>query len=181
MSILLVKAKTLYLDVPWPERGGGKIKRGADRHYELMSIKEIMNLNVNKIAAKNCHLYMWSTNNYLYDAFKIIEHWGFRYITTITWVKDRISLGQYYRGLTEHCLFAVKGKLPYKIINGKRQQGRTAILVKKKKHSQKPNAMRKMIETVSYPPYVELFARKKVKGWICLGNEIDGKNLKEIL
>lgn len=30
--------KTIYIDPPWPERGGGKIKRGADRHYALMSI-----------------------------------------------------------------------------------------------------------------------------------------------
>lgn len=29
--------KTIYIDPPWPERGGGKIKRGADRHYALIS------------------------------------------------------------------------------------------------------------------------------------------------
>lgn len=27
------KYKTIYADPPWPEQGGGKIKRGADRHY----------------------------------------------------------------------------------------------------------------------------------------------------
>lgn len=26
--------RTVYLDPPWPERGGGKSKRGADRHYK---------------------------------------------------------------------------------------------------------------------------------------------------
>ena len=30
------KYKTIYIDPPWPEHGGGKIKRGADRHYALM-------------------------------------------------------------------------------------------------------------------------------------------------
>jgi hypothetical protein len=29
------KYRTIYIDPPWPERGGGKIKRGADRHYSL--------------------------------------------------------------------------------------------------------------------------------------------------
>jgi len=35
------KYRTIYADPPWPECGGGKIKRGADRHYKLMSIREI--------------------------------------------------------------------------------------------------------------------------------------------
>lgn len=118
------KYKTIYVDPPWMERGGGKIKRGADRHYKLMTTKEIMQLPVAELADDNCHLYLWVTNNFLPDALKVITAWGFRYITTITWVKDRMGLGQYYRGLTEHCLFAVKGRLPYKIIDGKRQQGR---------------------------------------------------------
>jgi len=25
--------RTALIDPPWPEQGGGKIKRGADRHY----------------------------------------------------------------------------------------------------------------------------------------------------
>lgn len=100
------KYKTIYADPPWKESGGGKIKRGADRHYPLMSTKEICELPVWKIADDNCHLYLWTTNNFLQDAFKVIEAWGFTYITCITWMKDRQGLGQYYRGLTEHCLFA---------------------------------------------------------------------------
>lgn len=40
------KYKTIYADPPWMERGGGKIKRGADRHYPLMKTKDIMALPV---------------------------------------------------------------------------------------------------------------------------------------
>lgn len=55
---------------------------------------------------------------------KVVEAWGFEYMTIITWMKDRQGLGQYYRGLTEHCIFArTKRKLPYKLEDGKRQQG----------------------------------------------------------
>ena len=36
------KYKTIYADPPWPEYGGGKIKRGADRHYDLMTVKDII-------------------------------------------------------------------------------------------------------------------------------------------
>lgn len=38
--------RTILIDAPWPERGGGKIKRGADRHYPLMSVPKIMALPV---------------------------------------------------------------------------------------------------------------------------------------
>lgn len=82
------------------------------------------------------------------------------------------SLGQYHRGQTEHCLFGVKGNLPYKLIDGKRQQGNTLIIAPRTIHSRKPIEMRKMIETVSYPAYIELFARESFKNWDHWGNEM---------
>lgn len=164
--------KTIYADPPWPENGGGKIKRGADRHYDLMSVKEIAALPIVSIAEDNAHLYLWATNNYLEQAFTVMRMWGFRPVTVITWGKDKFGLGQYFRGQTEHCIFGVRGSLPYKIADGKRQQGTTLILAPRTIHSQKPNKMREMIEKVSYPPYIELFARERFAGWDSWGNEV---------
>ena len=92
-----------------------------------MKTKDIIKLNVSSIAAENAHLYLWVTNSFLSDGLKVMEAWGFKYKTTITWVKDRFGLGQYFRGQTEQCLFGVKGMIPYKTINRKRQQGTTVI------------------------------------------------------
>lgn len=169
-----MRYSTIYADPPWYESGGGRIKRGADRHYLLMKTEEIIALKsmIEEISADNAHLYLWSTNNHLIDAFKVMQEWGFRYVTMITWVKDRQGLGQYFRGLSEHCLFGVKGRLPYKVVGGKRQQGLTAFLAPKGRHSQKPEEMRRMIEKVSYPPFIELFARERVEGWDAWGNEV---------
>ena len=164
--------KTIYADPPWMERGGGKIKRGADRHYPLMRTSDIAALPVGQIAGENAHLYLWATNNFLTDALYVMSKWGFRYVTTITWAKDRVGLGQYFRGQTEHCLFGVRGALPYKTIGGKRQQGATLINAPRREHSRKPDEMRAMIERVSYPPYIELFARQRACGWDAWGNEI---------
>lgn len=169
---MAVKYKTIYADPPWMEQGGGKIKRGADKHYSLMKTPEIMSLPVQKLADDGCHLYLWVTNNFLKDGLNVMEAWGFRYVTTITWVKDRIGLGQYYRGITEHCLFGVKGSLPYKVVDGKRQQGVTGFIAPKGRHSRKPDEMREMIERVSYGPYLELFAREPFLNWDSWGNEI---------
>lgn len=171
--------RTIIADPPWYESGGGKIKRGADRHYSLMTTNEIIALHslIYEISDKDCHLYLWTTNNFLKDGLRVMMEWGFRYVTMITWVKDRIGLGQYFRGITEHCLFGVKGKLPYKIIDGKRQQGITVIQVPKTKHSRKPEELRQMAELVSYPPRIELFAREVHEGWDCWGNEVNENDL----
>lgn len=167
-----MKYHTIYADPPWSEHGGGR--RGANVHYPLMKTKEIIALSpmVQDLADDNAHLYLWTTNNFLRDALEVMNAWGFRYVTAITWVKDRMGLGQYFRGMTEHCLFGLRGKLPYKVIDGKRQQGKTGFFEKKREHSRKPVQMREMIEKVSYPPFIELFARERFDGWDAWGNEI---------
>lgn len=169
--------KTIYLDPPWEEKGGGKIKRGCDRHYSTMSIKEIEDLPIQNLADPNgCHLYMWVTNNFLEKGLALLKKWGFEYITTITWQKDRFGLGQYYRGITEHCLFAsTKKRLPYKVIDGKRAQGVTGFYEPKTIHSRKPCKMREMIERVSCEPRIELFSRQQFPGWDCWGNEVSNE------
>ena len=166
------KYKTVYADPPWNEAGGGKIKRGADRHYGLMTTKDIAALPIRDlIHPDGCHLYLWVTNNFLEDGLYVIKQWGFQYITLITWVKDKMGLGQYYRGITEHCIFAVtKNRLPYKTENNKRCQGKTGFFEAKTIHSRKPEQMRLMIEKVSYSPRIELFAREKKDSWDCWGD-----------
>lgn len=166
--------RTIYLDPPWPEVGGGVIKRGADRHYEVMSVDEIRSLPIYNIATQDAHIYLWVTNNYLGAGLECLRKWGFEYITTITWVKDKMGLGQYYRGMTEHCLFGVGPlRVPIKVdANGMRCQGVTVIHSPRREHSRKPDEMRQMIEKVSYPPYIELFARRSAPGWDVWGDKV---------
>ena len=170
-----VKYKTIYADPPWNESGGGRIKRGADKHYDLMKTKDIVNMKdyINYISGDACHLYLWVTNNFLEDGLLVMKEWGFKYITTITWVKDRIGLGQYYSGITEHCLFGRKGMPPYRKLDGKRQQGTTLIQEPKTEHSKKPIKMYEYIEKVSHPPFIELFARNTREHWESQGYEVD--------
>ena len=156
------KYQIVYADPPWKESGGGKIRRGADAHYALMPTQEIKALPVKRIIDENAHLYLWVTNNFLKDGLSVMDAWGFEYKTMITWIKDRFGLGQYFRGITEHCLFGVKGFLPYKTENDKRCQGITGFFEKRAEHSRKPETMRQMIELVSCREgtnQIELFAR----------------------
>jgi len=70
----------------WHESGGGRIKRGADKHYPLMKTNEIIALGdfITEISEDDCHLYLWTTNNFLKDALYVMWAWGFDYKTTIT-------------------------------------------------------------------------------------------------
>ena len=47
---------------------------------------------INKISDDNCHLYLWVTNNFLPDGLKVLDAWGFRYISKIDWFKKGAQL-----------------------------------------------------------------------------------------
>ena len=113
VAIISPSFSTVVIDPPWNERGGGRIKRGADRHYPLMKTPDIIRTVLqcprwNQLAA-SAHLYLWVTNNFLQDGLRVIDALGFRYVTNFVWVKDRIGLGQYFRGRHELCLFSTRG------------------------------------------------------------------------
>ena len=46
-----------------------------------MSQKELLALPVNSWADEQAHLYLWSTNTNLPDAFELMEAWGFKFVT----------------------------------------------------------------------------------------------------
>lgn len=180
---------TIYADPPWPEHGGGKVKRGADRHYGLMKVKDICALGsaVKNLAADDSHLYLWVTNNYLPAGLEVMKAWGFDYVTNVCWGKVRLEeddgfgstiaiqqgLGQYFRGAHELLLFGKRGQPPYRTLpNGKRAQHPSLVLHERTKHSAKPETFRDIITKVSHGPYLELFARERVPGWSSWGNEL---------
>jgi len=179
----LTMYKTILADPPWPEVGGGKICRGAQKHYPVMRVFEIIPLMKEVLKGKveeNAHMYLWVTNNNLRDGLRVLDALGFEYKTMIVWNKrdpdgrGNIGLGQYFRGVSEPCLFGVKGVLPYRTDDetGKRLQGITAFFAPRREHSQKPEFMYEMIERVSHPPYFEMFCRIKRPGWDAWGNEV---------
>ena len=174
--------EVIYADPPWSETGGGRIRRGADRHYPLMTSGEIQDLgsNVRFWAKDDSMLFLWATNNFLADAIATVEYWGFRYVTNLVWVKDRFGLGFYFRGQHEICLFGIRGKPPHSR-QGKSRAGRfippSIIQVPRREHSQKPIEVYDIIEGFSTGPYLEMFARTQRAGWDCWGNEVDDSPL----
>ena len=166
--------KTIVIDPPWMERGGGKTVRGAQKHYNLMHPPDIIRTitqskHWNDIS-ENAHLYLWVTNNHLPNGLKVMEALGFKYITNVCWSKNQIGLGQYFRGKHELCLFGTKGRGV-----AVRTDDRTISSVleaKKTRHSKKPDSFYRMVEQRSEGPYLDMFARDFRPGWTVWGDEI---------
>lgn len=78
-----------------------------------------------------------------------------------------LGMGFWYRGQVEVCLLGIRGN-----IKAFRIQKANFIQTKALRHSEKPVEMRQLIEETGLEPKIELFARHKVEGWSCWGDEV---------
>src|ERR1700761_3266563 len=116
--------KTIVVDPPWPQKGGGPLKGGHGEGfvgttgsqpmpYQTMTVAQIAALRVKELAdSDGCHLYLWTTNRFVDDAFDVVKAWGFTYSTLLTWAKKPMGggLGGAYGISSEYILFARRGK-----------------------------------------------------------------------
>jgi len=198
----MTRYRTLVVDPPWPMPSTGITTRGETdtrgvytakggrqvdgtwwgRHrggsvtlpYETMDLPTIETLPVGDLAEDAAHLYLWTTNRFIEDAYRIARTWGFRPAQLLTWCKTPmgIGFGGAFTTTSEFIVFCRRGTLahaqredsswwhwprPY-------ENGHIA-------HSAKPDAFLDMVERVSPGPYVELFARRARFGWDYWGNE----------
>jgi N6-adenosine-specific RNA methylase IME4 len=181
---------TCLMDPPWPEHGGGKIKRGADRHYPLVKVRDMLStISMSGVwhPADDAHLYMWVTDNYLSAGLRLIGDLGFRFVRTWVWVKlkqgvdpgliadetllDSLAtgIGQYARGSHELLLFGVRGE--GMSVRSERRDIGSVIPAVRGKHSAKPQCVHELVEARSRGPYLEMFARSNRDGWSTWGND----------
>lgn len=161
---------TIVLDPPWDWGDEGDVSQfgRGDPTYATMPIADIAALPVGDWVADDAHLYLWITNRSLPKGFGLLKDWGFRYVTTLTWVKPSFGMGNYYRGSTEHVLFGVRGSLPLL----RKDVGTHFAAPRGAQHSAKPEEFYRMVETCSPGPWREHFARRDRKGWYCTGVEL---------
>lgn len=180
------KYKIIYADPPWTFKtysDKGK-QKSPETHYPCMTIEDIYNLPVSEIADNDCILFLWVTFPLLKEGLETIKRWGFTYKTCgFVWVKRNKKsdsffwgLGYWTRANAELCLIATKGK-PKRISNSIHQICDARVT----KHSKKPDEIRdRIVELCGDVPRVELFARENTEGWDCIGNEIDGKDIRQV-
>lgn len=169
--------RTIVADPPWEygksrgfswREGRPSGERGPMLTYPTMTVADIQGLPVKELAEEDAHLYLWTTQRYLWDAPTIARAWGFEPSTVLTWCKPPtgFSLGGTYGKASEFVLFARRGKLA-----AKTRVSRDWWEWSRGEHSAKPEAFVDMVEQVSPGPYLELFARRNRLGWNTWGNE----------
>lgn len=172
--------RTILIDPPWPQRLSGNYSERR-RHYAAktlayptMTIEQLRDLPVSNLAADGCHLWLWTTNQFLPAGFDLLQAWGFRYLAPITFVKPS-GLGNWFVHRTQTLLFGYRNKC---VFNRARYRPTVAEFGFPQKHSRKPESSYELIEAVSDSPRVELFARPVSplfpvrEGWDVWGNEV---------
>ena len=166
--------RTIVADPPWQMRAGprslhdpGEPSRALP--YPSMTLPEIMALPVADLAHADAHLYLWTINRYVEDAYEVARAWGFLPSTLLVWCKapKGRGLGGPFSTVTEYVLFCRRGSVP-----GLGRVNRNWWKWPRKGgHSAKPEAFLDLVEQVSPGPYLELFARRARFGWDYAGDE----------
>lgn len=166
-----MKYRTIVADPPWeigdfPANFG--YESGKPCPYPTMPVEEIAALPVSELADRDAHLYLWTINAYVEDAYQIARDWRFRPVKLLTWGKPEygMGLGGTFASTSEFVLFCRKGSL-----KAERRVPRSWFEWPRGSHSAKPEAFLDLVETVSPGPRLEMFARRQRLGWDTWGNE----------
>jgi len=158
----------LVLDPPWDYgRAYDPDSSRVANPYPEMSKSDIMGIDIP--SKDNSVMWLWTTHQFMRDAFEIMEHWGFDYKGVLTWNKEKMGVGYWLRMQCEFCLLGIKGK-PIWDINDLRD----IIQEPRREHSRKPESFYKMIDDkFTYASKLEYFSREKREGWEVYGNDVN--------
>jgi N6-adenosine-specific RNA methylase IME4 len=165
--------KTILIDPPWPINMSGKrnrIKGGQPEElpYLTMNLCKIMCLPIRFLGTKDSHLWLWTTNQFLENGFLLLRIWGYKYLSCIHVIKPS-GVGNYFIQRSQTLLFGYKEKCKFPL---ERYKSNIINVSDPKKHSEKWEETYDYIEKISPTPRIELFARRKRKGWDVWGDEI---------
>jgi N6-adenosine-specific RNA methylase IME4 len=167
-----MRYKTILADPPWPQAMVDRWKRRKhsrpdDLPYPTMAVDTIAALPVQDLAAQACHLWLWTTNQFLEAGFHVMRAWGFTYLAPVHWIKPS-GLGAWWVHRTQTVLFGYYRRCRF-------PQARylpNFFEANPGRHSEKPPESYELIETVSPPARLELFARQARPGWHVWGDEV---------
>ena len=86
----------LLADPPWEydQRMGRGV---AEDHYSVMDQAAIEGLELPALS-QEAVLYLWATSPLLPEALRVLEAWGFKYKSSLCWVKNNVGVGFWSRG-----------------------------------------------------------------------------------
>lgn len=186
----------IVIDPPWKFITRSQKGQGRAPEYNLMTKQRLLDLPIQRVCAKDCVLFMWTSGPYMDFAIQLGKHWGFRFSTiSHTWVKPtRKTIGKFIPNIQDDVNWAVgtgyvtranpEFVVCFKIGQPKRQVKNVRHLIvrpRAKQHSAKPEILQDGIERLFVGPYLEIFARRFREPWFCFGDELTGNDIYEDL
>lgn len=186
----LMSHDTIIADPPWDfenysDAGTGK---GADPHYAVMSLADIMALPVHQLARGDCLLLLWTTGWAMAEgqAQAVAKAWGFKPVSEMVWTKRtkpdapplvvskrRMGTGYRVRTMHEPILVCTLGNPRHKALP-------SSFDGIAREHSRKPDEFYEIVR--AHTPLsvrrADLFSRETRSGFEGWGNE-HGKFDKE--
>ena len=177
----MTKYRVICADPPWSfedklrMRGTVGVRRSAEAHYATMDLADIIALPVGEIAADDAVLALWVPNSLLQAGLDTMKAWGFNQKQLFTWVKTTkngklaFNMGRNFRNCSESALIGTRGRPKTKV-----HDERNVSLDLQLRHSAKPDTLQSKLERMFDGPRLELFARRAIGGWTCVGDECPG-------
>ncbi len=188
-----MKFDVIVSDPPWAfgdklKKMKKKTKRSAASQYNTLTVGQIASLNIRSlINSDGCVLALWVPSTLLHDGLKVMDCWQFTLKQVVVWCKTKkkikdpnnalaFGMGHMFRNVHEICLIGTQGKV-YKKLKNRSQ--RTVIMAPNLGHSKKPEELQDSLDAM-FPGTnkLEMFARRSRAGWTCIGNGIDGKDIR---
>lgn len=188
--------RCIISDPPWSFNDSLKkmkrsVKRSAVSQYNVMSVSDIAALPVASLAdPMGCFLALWVPSSMLDQGLNVMNAWGFKLKQTFVWVKlkkdfaleedwnlgTRVGMGRLFRQSHEIALIGTSGKSVYPWLDNHAQ--RSVAFDLNQGHSIKPPTLHQRLDKM-FPDVekLEMFARRQRKGWTCIGDAIDGKDI----
>ena len=175
-----MKYDVILADPPWAYSNSGT--RGAAlNQYPTMSAEDICALPVEALASENAILILWCTWPQLLEGARVMESWGFDYVTGFPWVKITdvapnfdgnveikvpYGVGFWIRGCTEFVMIGRRGSV------SPPKSGFIGLLSPNLFHSRKPDSIYEFAESIP-GNRLEMFARRPREGWDVFGNQVE--------
>ena len=143
-----------------------------------MSLQEIKNIPIGRIANIGSHIYCWTTNKMLPYTFDVLKSWDVNFhLVLVATKKSAIAPCFAYKFGTEFLLLGFYRKPMQKFI-GKGKLNWITYFPKRNAHSSKPDEMYNLIREMSPAPRIDIFARSSRIGFDVLGDEAPTESQK---
>ena len=137
---------TVYAAPPWSQFGD-------DESSSSFSLSDMLAEPVSEVCESDSHLHIRTDIVHLSDAIQLMHGWGFRYRSCLVFLRPEMEEGQFWQHANQFLLLGTRGRLPFSDLNQP-----SWIECEWSDDGSRPDGIHALIEAVSPPSYLQLFA-----------------------